>query len=185
MIRIFVPTILFIALGTFLGWRFLAPDAGVNSAIIAAVSVLIIACPCALGLATPTSILLVRAVPQIWGFCFVVAMVCNCWPMKAIAPDKTGTLTVGRPSVTSLYQSHEHASELARCSPAAPIRLPRRWRQWPGTVCQADAVQEFPRRAWTRSDGFDRWRYLGYRIGRVMSEAGISVPDVAGPKAPH
>ena len=185
VIRIFVPTILFIALGTFLGWRFLAPDAGVNSAIIAAVSVLVIACPCALGLATPTSILVGTGRAADLGVLFRrgdgLQLLAD---VKAIALDKTGTLTIGRPSVTSLYQSHEHASELASLQSRSTHPI-------------AKAMEAMARDSGATLMGVQDFRaergrgVMGsidgtiWRIGSaaMMSEAGISVPDVTSPKA--
>lgn len=185
VIRIFVPTILFIALGTFLGWRFFAPDAGVNLAIVAAVSVLIIACPCALGLATPTAILVGTGRAADLGVLFRrgdgLQLLAD---VKTIALDKTGTLTVGRPSVTSLYQSHEHASELASLQSRSthPIAkgMEATARDSGATMME---VQDF--RA-ERGRGVTGSIYgVIWRIGSVamMSEARISVPDVTGPKA--
>ena len=87
---------------------------GVNSAIIAVVSVLIIACPCALGLATPTAILVGTGRAADLGVLFRrgdgLQLLAD---VKAIALDKTDTLTMGRPRVEIVYQSVEHASELA------------------------------------------------------------------------
>ena len=185
VIRIFVPVILFIALVTFLGWRFLAPDAGVNSAIIAAVSVLIIACPCALGLATPTSILVGTGRAADLGVLFRrgdgLQLLAD---VKAIALDKTGTLTVGRPSVAPLYRIQEHASELASLQSRSTHPIAKAMeaiaRDSGATLM---AVQDFRaergRGVKGTIDG------VIWRIGSamMMSEAGISVPDVTGSKA--
>jgi P-type E1-E2 ATPase len=104
--------------------------------------------------------------------------------VKAIALDKTGTLTVGRPSVTSLYQSHEHASELASLQSRSthPIAkgMEATARDSGATMME---VQDF--RA-ERGRGVTGSIYgVIWRIGSVamMSEARISVPDVNGPKA--
>ena len=185
VIRIFVPAILFIALVTFFGWRFLAPDAGVNSAIIAAVSVLIIACPCALGLATPTSILVGTGRAADLGVLFRrgdgLQMLAD---VKAIALDKTGTLTVGRPRVTPLYQIHEHASELASLQSRSTHPIAKAMetmaRDSAATLMEVqDFRTERGRGVAGTIDG------VIWRIGSamMMSEAGISVPDVTGPKA--
>ena len=185
VIRIFVPTILFIALGTFLGWRFLAPDAGVNSAIIAAVSVLIIACPCALGLATPTSILVGTGRAADLGVLFRrgdgLQLLAD---VKAIALDKTGTLTTGRPSVTSLHQSHEHASELTSLQSRSTHPIAKAMEAMArDSVATLMAVQDF--RAERGRGVMGSINGTIWRIGSaaMMSEAGISVPDVTGPKA--
>ena len=102
----------------------------VNSTYFAAVSVLIIACPCALGLATPTSILVGTGRAADLGVLFRrgdgLQLLAD---VKAIALDKTGTLTVVA-HVTSLYQPHEHASELASLQSRSTHPIARRWRQW-------------------------------------------------------
>jgi Cu+-exporting ATPase len=185
VIRIFVPTILFIALGTFLGWRFIAPDAGVNLAIIAAVSVLIIACPCALGLATPTSILVGTGRAADLGVLFRrgdgLQLLAD---VKAIALDKTGTLTVGRPSVTSLYQSHDHASELASLQSRSTHPIAKAMEAMARDIgATLMEVQDF--RAERGRGVMGAINGAIWRIGSaaMMSEAGISVPDVTGPNA--
>ena len=185
VLRIFVPAILFIALGTFLGWLFLAPDAGVNVAIIASVSVLIIACPCALGLATPTSILVGTGRAADLGVLFRrgdgLQLLAD---VNAIALDKTGTLTVGRPSVTPLYQTYEHTSELASLQSRSTHPIAKAMeamaRDNGATLMEVQDFRAERGRGVTGSiDG------VIWRIGSVlmMSEAGISVPDVTGPKA--
>jgi heavy metal translocating P-type ATPase len=184
VIRIFVPTILFIVLGTFLGWRFLAPDAGVNSAIIAAVSVLIIACPCALGLATPTSILVGTGRAADLGVLFRrgdgLQLLAD---VKVIALDKTGTLTIGRPSVTSLYQTQEHASELASLQSRSTHPIAKAMEAMTrDSGAMPMEVQDF--RAERGRGVMGTINDTIWRIGSaaMMSEAGITVPDVTGPK---
>jgi Cu+-exporting ATPase len=97
---VFVPVVLGIALLTFCGWLWLGPVPALPLAIVAAVSVLIIACPCAMGLATPTSILVASGRGAELGVLFRNgASIQMLRDVSAVCFDKTGTLTEGRPSV--------------------------------------------------------------------------------------
>ncbi len=104
VIQIFVPTILGISTMTLLAWIVFAPQLGLNHALIAAVSVLIIACPCALGLATPTSILVGTSRAANLGVLFRKGDALQRMAgIRAVAFDKTGTLTIGRPDIADQW----------------------------------------------------------------------------------
>jgi P-type Cu+ transporter len=93
---VFVPIVLAVAAATLVGW--LASGAPTESAIIAAVSVLVIACPCALGLATPTAIMVVTGAAARAGILVKDAEALEAAArVSAVVFDKTGTLTEGRP----------------------------------------------------------------------------------------
>jgi Cu+-exporting ATPase len=98
--EIFVPAILAIALVTLVGW--LIAGHGAETAILNAVAVLVIACPCALGLATPTAIMAGTGVAARHGVLIKDAQALEiAHQVRVVAFDKTGTLTVGQPSVTA------------------------------------------------------------------------------------
>ncbi|WP_084499975.1 heavy metal translocating P-type ATPase [Luteimonas mephitis] len=95
----FVLGVLAIALATFLGWGLFGPEPSWTHAIVAAVSVLIIACPCALGLATPMSIMVATGRAAQAGVLFRDAeAVETLRRIDTLVVDKTGTLTEGRPA---------------------------------------------------------------------------------------
>jgi Cu+-exporting ATPase len=95
----FVLGVLAIAAATFLGWGLLGPEPAWTHAILAAVSVLIIACPCALGLATPMSIMVATGRAAQAGVLFRDAeAVETLRRIDTLVVDKTGTLTAGRPA---------------------------------------------------------------------------------------
>nr|WP_276553992.1 heavy metal translocating P-type ATPase [Burkholderia multivorans] len=97
---VFVPTILGIAVLTLVGW--LLAGAGAETAILNAVAVLVIACPCALGLATPAAIMAGTGVAARHGVLIKDAQALElAQRATVIAFDKTGTLTEGKPSVTA------------------------------------------------------------------------------------
>jgi Cu+-exporting ATPase len=97
---VFVPAILGIALVTLFGW--LVDGAGVETALLNAVAVLVIACPCALGLATPAAMMAGTGVAARHGVLIKDAQALErAHKIKIIAFDKTGTLTVGKPSMTA------------------------------------------------------------------------------------
>jgi Cu+-exporting ATPase len=100
---IFVPTVLLIAIGTFVVWWGFVPGWGLERAVINAVTVLIISCPCALGLATPAGVVVGIGRGATAGVLFRDARALEVLgSVQAMALDKTGTLTLGSPAVTEL-----------------------------------------------------------------------------------
>jgi Cu+-exporting ATPase len=99
----FVPAVIAIAVLAFLGWMLFGPEPRFAHALVAAVSVLIIACPCALGLATPTSIMVAVGRGAHAG-----VLIRNAEALEVLAKvdtlvvDKTGTLTEGKPRVAQV-----------------------------------------------------------------------------------
>src|SRR5438874_2746633 len=99
----FVPAVIAVAILSFAGWILFGPEPRFAHALVAAVSVLIIACPCALGLATPMSIMVAVGRGAHAG-----VLIRNAEALETLAKvdtlviDKTGTLTEGKPRVTSV-----------------------------------------------------------------------------------
>ncbi|HEY6587551.1 MAG TPA: heavy metal translocating P-type ATPase, partial [Nitrososphaeraceae archaeon] len=109
--KYFVPSIIMIAIGVFLGWYFIG-DAGLTYSILAFVSVMIIACPCALGIATPAALMMGAGKGAENGILYKGGEhieIAN--KVNTIVFDKTGTLTVGKPSVTDMVPLTEKIGE--------------------------------------------------------------------------
>ena len=103
----FVVTVVGIALLTFLVWGFFGPEPSWVFGLINAVSVLIIACPCALGLATPMSIMVATGRGATQGVLFRdAAAIENMRKIDTLIIDKTGTLTEGRPTFERAVPAH-------------------------------------------------------------------------------
>jgi Cu+-exporting ATPase len=107
----FVPAVILIATGAALGWYFFG-SFPVNFALLAFVSVIIIACPCALGIATPAAILVGTAKGAQNGILIKGGEYLETThKLQAVVFDKTGTLTQGKPSVTDIIPDGGHSEE--------------------------------------------------------------------------
>ena len=99
----FVPIVVLIAIGTFVVWSLVGPEPRMAHAVVNAVAVLIIACPCALGLATPMSIMVATGKGATMGVLFRNAEAIEVLrKVDTLVVDKTGTLTEGKPELTSV-----------------------------------------------------------------------------------
>ncbi len=108
---IFVPTVICIAVVTFIGWMIASGE--VEKALVNAVSVLVIACPCSLGLATPTAIMVGTGLGAEYGILIKGGETLEkLHEVNAVVVDKTGTLTEGKPALTDILPVGMSESEL-------------------------------------------------------------------------
>lgn len=107
---IFVPTVIAIAVVTIIVWLLIGKSAGF--AIARGISVLVISCPCALGLATPVAIMVGNGKGARNGILFKnAAAIEETGKLKIVALDKTGTITEGKPVVTGIYPAKDITEE--------------------------------------------------------------------------
>jgi len=115
----FVQAVLVVALVTFAVWLTIGPEPRLAHALVSAVSVLIIACPCALGLATPMSIMVATGRGARSGILIKSAEVLERMErVRTVVCDKTGTLTEGVPRVASIVAAGGEPSEVLRAAAA-------------------------------------------------------------------
>jgi len=182
----FVLAVLATAVLTFLGWGVLGPEPSWTYAVLNAISVLIIACPCALGLATPMSIMVATGRAAGAGVLFRDAeAIEHLRKIDTLIVDKTGTLTEGHPAYrTAIGRDGVSADEVLRIAASLD--------QGSEHPLAAAIVAEAKRRGMTLSkvDGFDSITGAGVRgqlegnevlLGntRLMEERGIDLGDLA------
>jgi Cu+-exporting ATPase len=153
----FVPAVIVVAVLALVAWAIFGPPPAMTYALVAAVSVLIIACPCALGLATPMSIMVGTGRGARAGVLIKNAEALERFAkVDTLVVDKTGTLTEGKPRVTALVPAAGvDENELLRLAASiegrASIRLrPRSWRRRRSAACSSPAAagsMRFPARA--------------------------------------
>lgn len=109
----FVPIVIMLAIGTFVGWYVFGSSPIFVHAMLRAISVLIIACPCAMGLATPTAIMVGTGIGAQHGILIKDAeSLETAHKVNTIIFDKTGTLTKGKPEVTDVISNIKNKNDL-------------------------------------------------------------------------
>jgi Cu+-exporting ATPase len=109
----FVPAVVVVAIATFIGWALFGPEPRMAYGLVNAVAVLIIACPCALGLATPMSIMVGTGRGALAGVLIKNAEALEVMEkIDTLVVDKTGTLTEGKPRLTSVIAEGRDEAEL-------------------------------------------------------------------------
>jgi len=184
---VFVPVVVAIAITTFFAWYFLADTAALPRAIAAAVSVLIIACPCAMGLAVPTAVMVATGRGAELGLLIKGGEVLQrAGDVDTVVFDKTGTVTEGAPAVTrviALASMHEDeilraAASLERHSEhpvAAAVVRAASERHLP-----FEPVKKFRSRTGSGVTGEVREREVAVGNVQLMRELKINVDIVAG-----
>jgi P-type Cu+ transporter len=113
--KYFVPAVLFVAIVTFFVWAKFGPEPSMVYGFINAIAVLIIACPCALGLATPMSVMVGVGKGAQSGILIKNAKALEQMnAVNVLITDKTGTITEGKPSVENLYATHNQEDILLK-----------------------------------------------------------------------
>ncbi len=179
---IFVPAVIGIAFLTFLIWYLAAGN--LNSAIVSAVSVLVIACPCALGLATPTAIMVGTGKGAENGILIKGGEhLETAYKLNCVVLDKTGTITKGQPEVTDIVPLGKmEKSEILKIAAVSekssehPLgtAIYEKGKNEFGTIPDPDKFEAIPGRGILSVIG-DKTIYIGTR--KLMTEKGINVSD--------
>ncbi len=200
----FVPIVVVVAVGTFIAWALFSPvEPRYAYALVNAVSVLIIACPCALGLATPVSIMVAVGRGAKEGILIKNAEVLETLEkVDTLVVDKTGTLTEGRPQVTEVVPApqedetavDEQPSQWDSANPSAAQQEVLRWAasveqnsEHPLAAAVVQAVRENGMALPTRVDKFQSYTGEGVegsvdghavRVGQTtfLEAAGVGIP---------
>jgi Cu+-exporting ATPase len=185
---VFVPAILLLAAATFAGWLLFGPEPKLTAALQAAIAVLIIACPCALGLATPTAIMVGAGKAAELGVLIRGGEALEqARKVTTVVLDKTGTLTRGKPAVTQVLPVAGLAeSELLRLAAAAEIgsehplgaAIVARAQELGLTLPTAEGFQAIAGRG-IRARVEGQELLLGNRA--MLAEAGITLNGLADP----
>jgi Cu+-exporting ATPase len=150
---IFVPAVLACAIVTFAAWRLFAPGAGAMQAFAAAITVLVIACPCAMGLAVPTAVMVATGRGAAFGLLIKGGEALQrLEKIDTVVLDKTGTITAGRPEVTEVFLAPQGSfteDEILRLAAA----LERASEHPLGEAVVRRAQQNGS--AWPRANGFE------------------------------
>ena len=151
----FVPAVMAIAGATFVVWLLAGPQPALNYALINAIAVLVIACPCALGLATPTAVMVGTGKGAQNGVLIRDgASLETAHTLQTIVLDKTGTITEGRPAVTDVVLGRGDGDGPRSDSSDELLRL----------VAAAERGSEHP---------------LAAAVVRAAAERGLELPDAA------
>ncbi len=111
VVAVFTPVVLLIAAASFAAWLALTGD--VSAALVAAVAVLVVACPCAMGLATPAAILVGSSRAAEMGVLFRKGEALEALSrIDTVLLDKTGTVTLGKPALTALHSTLDDTAAL-------------------------------------------------------------------------
>ncbi|HLS19529.1 MAG TPA: heavy metal translocating P-type ATPase, partial [Paracoccaceae bacterium] len=184
----FVPAVILVAILAFIGWSIWGPAPAMAYALVAAISVLIIACPCALGLATPMSVMTATGRGAQAGVLIRNAEALEVFAeVDTLVVDKTGTLTLGRPELVAVEPSAGHdEAELLRL--AATLELGSEHPLAEAVVRGAEArevklgaVSEFESVTGKGVRGLVEGRAVALGNAAMMREVGLDAPeDMAG-----
>ncbi len=177
---VFVPVVMSISAVTFAVWMFCGY--GLEFSLNCAISVLVISCPCALGLATPVAIMVGTGRGAQMGVLFKNAEALeNLHHIDTVVLDKTGTLTTGRPEVTDILPGAADISRLMRIAAALESKSEHPFakailkKMGSNSYSQAEDFETLPGRGVA---GTVRGiRYFGGN-GRLMQELGVAIPDM-------
>lgn len=181
---IFVPIVMGISLLTFLGWAIWGGENGVNDGFLHAITVLVIACPCALGLATPTALIVGMGKAARQHVLLKDAEVLETFTqVTAVIYDKTGTLTVGKPVVVGQQWFIEVAEQLKASQVLKSIErhsthpLAKGIEQSLGDVSYLDVENTIQLIGFGTEGWVNGKKYL---IGnqRLMEKEGVALPNV-------
>jgi len=178
---IFVPIVMAIAAVTFAVW--MIAGYGVEFALNCAIAVLVISCPCALGLATPVAIMVGTGRGAQMGVLFKNAQALeNLHHIDTVVLDKTGTLTTGRPAVTDVIPGSVSQGRLMQIAAVLESKSEHPFakailsKMGDHSYPEAEDFETLPGRGVAASIG--GIRYFGGN-GRLMQELGVTVPDLS------